>query len=135
MKSYRILIVTILVIFVVMLPNRAIYSSDLKGDGQIDLDETVYDKEAGVRITEGMRFSIAEDRKVVHYGSLVEPEGLDKYLGKKMDKMNEILESVLNRLVKIESRIEALESSTEQLSKQIATIDNHQALRSTAPKS
>ncbi|MDP8212202.1 MAG: hypothetical protein P9X22_02780 [Candidatus Zapsychrus exili] len=55
---------------------------------------------------------------------MIEPEGLDSYIGRKMDKISGILAGVLNRLVKIESRIEALESSIEQLSKQVADIKN-----------
>ena len=56
---------------------------------------------------------------------MIEPEGLDSYIGRKMDKISGILAGVLNRLVKIESRIEALESSTEQLSKQVDDIKNN----------
>ena len=125
MKNYRILIVMLLVISVVVFSNRTIYALTLDEDGPIDMSETTYNKQTGVRVAGGLRFSIAEDRPVVHYGSDLQPEGLDKYLGKKMDKTAEILEGVLNRLVNIENRLEALESSTEQLSKQVDDIKNN----------
>ena len=125
MKSYRAFIVTVLVIFAVMLSNRAIYSFDFKKTGEVDMDATTYDEEKGERIVERMRFRIAEDRKLEHAGSFVQPEGLDKYFGRKMDKLSATLEGMLNRLAEIESRLQTLESSTEQLSKQVDAIKGH----------
>ncbi|MDP8212203.1 MAG: hypothetical protein P9X22_02785 [Candidatus Zapsychrus exili] len=68
MKSYRILIITILVISVVVFSNRTIYALDLGGDGQVDISETTYNKETGVRTVGTLKISAAEDRKFVYYG-------------------------------------------------------------------
>lgn len=90
------------------------------------MDETEYDKERGERIVENMRFRIAEDRKLEHHGSSIEPEGLDKYFGRKFKKLSDQMDSLSNRVSNIESRLKNLETSIKDFSEQVNALKYHQ---------
>ena len=72
---------------------------------EIDFDETSYDKVKGERTAEGLRFAIAEDRQVVRNGQFIEPEGLDKYLGRKFDKLIEVVSKISTAVSAMGERI------------------------------
>ncbi len=83
----------------------------------VDMSKTFYDKEKGERTAEGLNFAIAEDRRIVRNGQFIEPEGLDKYLGRKFDKMTSVLGEINGAILDMGQRLSRLESSMEKFIK------------------
>ncbi|MDP8258501.1 MAG: hypothetical protein P9L90_03665 [Candidatus Aadella gelida] len=85
---------------------------------EVDMSRSSYDAERGERTVNGLKFFIAEDRRMVSNGQYIEPETLDKYLGRKFDKMYEMFDNVASILSRVEERLSKLESSVDKLSQQ-----------------
>ncbi len=84
--------------------------------------ETSYDREKGEKKVHGQRFSIAEDRRIEATGKYFEPEGLDKYFGRKMDKVLGVIEALSSRLALIEKKLAEVETSLSEVSNKIDAI-------------
>ena len=69
------------------------------------------DEERGVK-KYGVVQNIAEDRRVEKIGGTYEPEGLDKYLKRKLDELNKDLSGQIQDL---QNRIDHIESQTAEI--------------------
>ncbi len=79
-------------------------------------EKSYYDEKTGERVVSGLHFKIAEDRKMEKSGKYIEPEGLDKYLGRKFEKLYGVIEELSGRITAIDERITRLEESIAKLS-------------------
>jgi outer membrane murein-binding lipoprotein Lpp len=83
-------------------------------------DTYVSNKDESVRRS-GIAYNIAEDRKVENINGVYEPEGLDKYLKRYMDKLSE-------KVDQLSAKIERLSDQVTQLS---AKVDSSGAKKDT----
>ena len=68
-------------------------------------------KEEGVKHN-GVVFNIAKDRKVEKIGGIYEPEGLDKYVERRMNEVTEHMNRIEAQVEKISQKLEAMSAST-----------------------
>ena len=101
---------------------------------EIDLSETSYDKQKGERTAEGLKFAIAEDRQIVRNGQFIEPEGIDKYLGRKFDKMSAIIEGVSQVVSAMSDRITQLELSIKELTETVKSDPGRNPVQEETPQ-
>jgi hypothetical protein len=63
----------------------------------------------------GVIFNIAEDRKVEKVGGIYEPEGLDKYVRRRFDAVDERLDSLEKMITDLKSELlKAIEESKKK---------------------
>ena len=79
-------------------------------------------KEEGVKHN-GVVFNIAKDRKVEKIGGIYEPEGLDKYVERRMNEVTEHMNRIEAQVEKISQKLEAMSASTS-----IASIEEKASL-------
>ncbi|MBU1083614.1 MAG: hypothetical protein KKG84_00845 [Candidatus Omnitrophica bacterium] len=101
------------VILALHMPCRPVQAQD------VDMSRSSYDAEKGERTINGLKFFIAEDRRIVSNGQYIEPESLDKYLGRKFDAMSAVLDEFSDVLSQVEDRLSELESSMDKLTRQV----------------
>ncbi|MFH1837842.1 MAG: hypothetical protein ABH862_07010 [Candidatus Omnitrophota bacterium] len=83
---------------------------------EVDMTRSTYNKEKGERTVDGLKFAIAEDRLIVSNGQYIEPESMDKYLGRKFNKLFNMIDAFSEAILKVEERLTSLETSVEGLS-------------------
>ncbi len=74
------------------------------------------DQENGVKVN-GVVFNISKDRKIEKVGGVYNPEGLDKYVDRKVTEMTE-------RLQKIEAQIDESNKKLDKLTEQISLLSS-----------
>ncbi len=67
----------------------------------------------------GVTYDIAEDREVVKVGGVYGPEGLDRYMKRKFDSMIQKLTELGEKIDKIESRTQEMQSTVQQLVRKV----------------
>ena len=72
------------------------------------------EKDNGVRVN-GIAFNIAKDRKIEKIGGLYEPEGIDKYVERRMNQVSE-------EISKLDAKIEALNHKLEEISAKLSAM-------------
>ena len=71
-------------------------------------------KDEGVT-SHGVVFNIAKDRKVEKVGGLYEPEGLDKYVDRKVSELSE-------RMARFEAQLDQTNSKLDEISKKLSAM-------------
>lgn len=71
------------------------------------------DEEQGVK-KYGMTYNIAQDREVIKVGGIYEPEGLDKYLKRRLDKVDAQLAELDGKLAKIDEDLQKFSAALKQ---------------------
>ena len=70
------------------------------------------DQEQGVKVN-GVVFNISKDRKIEKIGGVYNPEGLDKYVDRRLNEMNERLQTIETHIAESNTKLDKL---AEQLS-------------------
>jgi|GEM_PF-1806539 len=70
-------------------------------------------KNVGGVLSHGVVFNIAKDRKIEKIGGIYEPEGIDKYVERKVNELSE-------RMAKFEAQLDQTNSKLDLILKQLA---------------
>lgn len=62
----------------------------------------------------GVIHNIAEDRKVERVGGIYEPEGLDKYIKRRLDAVDSKLETLSSGLAEANMKLDAIQAGLEK---------------------
>jgi hypothetical protein len=79
------------------------------GKNQVMAEDTI----KGVK-AHGVIHNIAEDRRIEKIGGLYEPEGVDKYMKRHFDKINERIRSLEQQLDKLVASIEVIKKEVKK---------------------
>ena len=83
--SNRTLFVSVILFFSIAIAAIIVHAQDENGS------------DVGVK-SHGVEQNIAEDRQVERVGGIYQPEGLDKYIKRKFDALNEKIETLENKV-------------------------------------